>query len=293
MFISYNYFRQWNDNKKITDHKEFYKKFSNLREFGGTHSHMDHLIQNRFSNTLQPIYNAFLRKNPKNVLDIGCGNGVNLPLSNIFKEVDYVGLDYAEDALKSAKANFPNVNFVIGDAFKLPFANKTFDMVILSSILIIYRKESDRVKILKEAKRVMKYDGVMLLNVWNESRIINFSIRLSRLLGRIKGDALPKDFMGCHFNQHDMIRMAHKSKLHIKERVCTGQEYGVLECSRYLNGSKYHRKFGQEGLGGIRLRQNVKEDLIFSGGVLAGILYNSMKIFPNLFSWFNIYILEK
>lgn len=33
---------------------------------------------------MQPIYNALLRKNPKNVLDIGYENGVILPLLDIF-----------------------------------------------------------------------------------------------------------------------------------------------------------------------------------------------------------------
>ena len=35
MFIEYNYFRQHNNGEEINDHKEFYKKFSNEREFGG------------------------------------------------------------------------------------------------------------------------------------------------------------------------------------------------------------------------------------------------------------------
>ena len=78
MFFENNYFRQYNDEKEITDYKSFYKKFSNEREFGGDYSHWDHIVLNRFLHTFGYMFDAVLRKMPKNILDIGCGNGQNL-----------------------------------------------------------------------------------------------------------------------------------------------------------------------------------------------------------------------
>lgn len=295
MFISYNYFRQWNENRTIENHKEFYKKFSNEREFGGTHTHMDHLVQNRFCNTLQHMYNAILRKHPQNILDIGCGDGVNLPLANIFPEIKYEGIDYAEKTIEAAKKNYPNISFKVGDAFNLPYEDSTFDMAIISSVLILYRDEKDRIKLLKEANRVLKKEGILIVNVWNDTFMIRNSIRLSRLLGKLKHDALPQDFMGCHFNYNDVCKMVNVGGYKLVERIQAAQLMGVLECARYLNRTKYHRNFGKEQLKTKRLSQNIKNDLLVQAGgnyKITKILYELMKINPNWFSWTNIYILK-
>lgn len=296
MFISYNYFRQWNNNKKIENHKDFYKKFSNEREFGGTHTHMDHLVQNRFSNTLQHIYNAILRSHPKKILDIGCGDGVNLPLANIFPEIEYEGIDYAEQTIEAAKRNYPNIHFKVGDAFDLPYKDDSFDMAIISSVLILYKDETDRVKLLKEANRILKDNGILIINVWNDTFMIRNSIRLSRFLGKLNHDCLPQDFMGCHFSFNDVYNMVSKTgRYKIVERIQTAQLMGVLECARYINRSKYHRKFGKEQLETKKLPQNVKTDLLIQAGgnnKITSFLYGLMKINPNWFSWANIYILR-
>src|SRR4051812_35399721 len=121
MFITYNYYKQYNDGKEIEDHKTFYKTFSNTREFGASFSNYDHLVKNRFMDNFGHLFNIVLRKQPKKILDIGCGNGVNLPIANIFPSIECHGLDYAEASIANAKVQYPNVNFHIGDAFNTTF----------------------------------------------------------------------------------------------------------------------------------------------------------------------------
>ncbi len=296
MFVSYNYFRQWNDNKIITNHKDFYRDFSNQREFGGKHSHMDHLIQNRFSNTIQHMYNAILRKRPANILDIGCGDGINLPLANLFPNIRYEGIDYAEKTIQVAKNNYPNIYFKVGDAFNLPYEDNSFDMAIMSSVLILYKDEKDRIKLLKEASRVLRKGGILIINIWNDTFIIRNSIRISRLLGKIKRENLPQDFMGIHFKYEDVCDMVRNTDLELVERIQTAQLLGVLECARYLNGSKYHRNFGNEGIKDKKLSQSIRTDLICQAGgnrKITIFLYRLMKINPNWFAFNNIYILRR
>ena len=266
MFYSYNYFRQYNDNKEIKDHKEFYKHFSNTREFGGNFTNMDHLVKNRFHNTIGHMYNVILRKQPESILDIGCGDGVNLPLANTFPQIRYEGIDYAEKTVEVAKKNYPKIYFKIGDAFDLPYENGQFDMAILSSVLILYRSESDRVKLINEAFRVLKKDGILVINVWNDTFMIRNSIRLSRVIGKIKKWNLPEDFMGCHFKYQDVVKMVQKTGFRITERICTAHLYGLLECLQYLNGRKYHREFGNEKIKEKVLPQCIKKDLLLTAG---------------------------
>lgn len=268
MFYSYNYFRQYNNNEVIKNHKEFYRKFSNSREFGGNFTNLDHLVKNRFHNTLNHMYNVILRKNPKSILDIGCGDGVNLPLANLFPQIQYCGIDYAEKSIEAAKKNYPNIDFKVGDAFALPYENSSFDIAILSSVLILYKKEEDRIKLLEEAFRILKRDGILVINVWNDTWMIRNSIKLSRVIGKIKGDKLPEDFMGCHFNLRDVRNMVNKAGFTITERIKTAQLFGILECAQYINRKKYHRIFEKEGFGNMQLSQNIKKDLCEWGGGL-------------------------
>lgn len=293
MFISYNYFRQHNEGKKIKNHKEFYKKFSNEREFGGGYSNLDHLKANRFANTFGHMNNIILRAEPQSILDIGSGDGVNLPLSRLYPNIDYYAIDYAEKTVDVASRDFPNVKFSVGDAFHLPYENESFDMVILSSVLIIYRKEKDRVALLKEAHRVLKKNGILVINVWNETFIIRESIRLSRVLGKLKNYNLPQDFCAVHFSAKDVKRMVELSGFRCVERIKTGELHGLVQVVQYMNGRKYHRNFGKEQIAGKKLEQNIKKDIYKTCGDVKGIYWFVYKLFPKAFSWYNIYVLEK
>jgi ubiquinone/menaquinone biosynthesis C-methylase UbiE len=295
MFYSYNYFRQYNNNNVIRNHKEFYKKFSNTREFGGNYTNMDHLLKNRFQNTLGHMYHVILRKRPNRILDIGCGDGINLPLANLFPWIHYEGIDYAEKTVEAAKRDYPNIDFSVGDAFELPYEDGSFDMAIMSSVLILYKAEEERVKLLKEAYRILKPGGILVANVWNDTFIIRNTIRLSRIIGRIKGDKLPKDFMGCHFNYTDVKHMVSRTSFKIKERIQTAQLHGLLECLQYITRRKYHRDFGNESIKEKELPQCIKEDIYSQGGQskTTDIYWGLYKIFENQFAWMNFYILEK
>ena len=193
MFYTYNYFRQHNEDKEIVNHKEFYKKFSNEREFGGGFSHFDHLIKNRFMDIYGHMINIFLRKMPKDVLDIGCGAGINLPLSKYFDFVNYVGIDYAEKTLEHSRSIYPNIHFEVQDAFNLN-PKKKFDLSIISSVLILYKEENERLKLLENAKNILKDDGLVVAIVWKDSWLLKYSIKLSRIIAKIRKIKLPEDY---------------------------------------------------------------------------------------------------
>ena len=102
--------------------------------------------------------------------------------------------------------------------------------------------------------------------------------------------------MGCHFKPGDVKSMTDKAGGAIVERIQTAQLFGVLECAQYINRRKYHRAFGKESFQKKKLPQNIKKDLFEQAGGnpwITAILYRLNKLFPNQFSWYNIYILEK
>lgn len=298
MFVTYNYYKQHNAGKEIADHKAFYRVFSNTREFGGSFSNYDHLVKNRFMDIWGHVLNIILRKHPRNILDIGCGNGTNLPIARMFPAIEYHGLDYAESAIENARLQYPNIHFHVGDAFAMFAEPASFDLAILASVLILYRDEADRVKLLAEVRRVLREGGVCVLIVWNDSVLLRLSVKLSRVLGRCFRQALPDDFMGLHFSHSDIERLAKEANFCIDERIDTVHWYGILESVRYLNFSKYNRVFGAaESEASAEHPQSILRDLQRQAGErlngLTALLYGIGRCVPSFFSMYTVYVLRK
>lgn len=295
MFKTFNYFRQYNENNEIHDFKSFYREFSNNREFGGNFTNYDHLVKNRFCENFQIVYNAVLRRMPETILDVGCGNGLNLPISKVLP-VEYHGLDYAEKSIEAARKNYPNVNFHVGDAFNMHFKDASFEMVILSNVIVLYQDKEDRISLINECLRVLKPNGVFVLIVLNAAPLLYMSMAISRFLGSLFKENLPMDFNSIHVSKTNIQKIAKECGCRISESMVTSSNYGVLESVRYLNFSKYRRKFGNAESEAFVHSQSIYEDLAKQAGrfrFLTFLLYKISKVMPSAFSFFSVNIMEK
>lgn len=99
-------------------------------------------------------------------MDAGCGNG---RLADFLKDepIKYTGIDNSKELLKIAKKKYPKLTFRHGDILKLPFPKAYFDSVWCIAVLHHLPAKSLQLKALKEMKRVLKKNGVLLLTVWN------------------------------------------------------------------------------------------------------------------------------
>lgn len=86
---------------------------------------------------------------PARVLDVACGTGFLTP--HLGTEV--TGIDQSEAMLEVARDRAPRVDFVRGDAFQLPFADRSFDRVF-SSCFYGLLPPPDRGRFLAETRRV-------------------------------------------------------------------------------------------------------------------------------------------
>jgi SAM-dependent methyltransferase len=114
---------------------------------------------------------------PRRVLEVGCGNGINLLLlAGRFPEIEFTGIDLTQEGPAAARrvqqqndllpphlqafaplslhdpAAFRRVTFQSGDATALPFAPKSFDLVI--TVLALEQMERIRDRALNEIARV-------------------------------------------------------------------------------------------------------------------------------------------
>ncbi len=100
------------------------------------------------------------------ILDLGCGNGRLLEIIKD-KKIDYIGVDASEKLIEIAKKNYPNSKFQVADALNLPFPDNYFDKIFSIRVLHHFPSEEFRFQFLKEAKRVLKPKGFLILTVWN------------------------------------------------------------------------------------------------------------------------------
>lgn len=123
------------------------------------------------------------------VLDLGCGNGRAYPA---LKEGNYIGVDYSEELIEMAKENHPEAKFQKADALNLPFSDNCFDKIYSIAILHHIPSAELRTDFLKEAKRVLKKEGKIILTVWkfHQRKEIFLLIKYTilKLLGKTKMD---------------------------------------------------------------------------------------------------------
>jgi len=111
-----------------------------------------------------------------NVLDLGCGNGRYFKALKD-KELNYLGIDFSEKLINIAREKFsdcPDANFKTGDVLDLKLPENQFDLVYAFALLHHIPSRGLRLKFLREAKKVLKPDGKLILTVWN---VWNFNRR--------------------------------------------------------------------------------------------------------------------
>ncbi|MDH7517029.1 MAG: methyltransferase domain-containing protein [Candidatus Thermoplasmatota archaeon] len=105
------------------------------------------------------------------VADIGCGNGRHLiPCAKQCKNA--IGVDISSKLLgiikkKLLENNLKNTVLLYSDATSIPIKDGSVDAVIFVASLHNIKGRDNRVKALKEIKRVMKKGGKALISVWS------------------------------------------------------------------------------------------------------------------------------
>jgi arsenite methyltransferase len=101
------------------------------------------------------------------VLDLGCGAGLDALLAArlVGPGGRVAGIDVTQAMIDKANANLSilglgNVSFQLGEAESLPFPDNDFDVVISNGV---FNLTLDKAKALKEAHRVLKPGGRLLL----------------------------------------------------------------------------------------------------------------------------------
>jgi len=116
-----------------------------------------------FTWDIEPLAKYVLPR--EKILDLGCGSGRLLKIfQNI--EIDYLGVDGSKKLIKIAQRKYPNAKFQVADVLNLSFPNNSFDKVFSIRVLPHIPSKEFQIRFLKEAKRVLKPGGLLILTAW-------------------------------------------------------------------------------------------------------------------------------
>jgi len=149
-----------------------------------------------------------------NVLDVACGSGI--VTRDIAKLVGQArkpsGLDISAGMIEVARSITPEINWRVGDALALPYAENQFDRVVCQFGLMFF---PDRVQALKEMIRVLKPGGRLAISVWNTlANNPGFATKveiLQNMAGTQAADALRAPF--CLGNPAQLEKIALEAEL--------------------------------------------------------------------------------
>jgi ubiquinone/menaquinone biosynthesis C-methylase UbiE len=141
-----------------------HQQYTNLRS-----EHWDR-VTNRQAGVLTRHYRSRLAEIYRHVvgecdsiLEIGCGSG---DLLNALKPAKGVGVDLAPKMIAQAHLQYPNLEFICGDAQTFDLGDATFDVIILSDLL---NDLWDVQAVLMHLKRYCNRNTRILFNVFNHA----------------------------------------------------------------------------------------------------------------------------
>lgn len=190
----------------------------------------------------------------RTVLDIGCGTAL---ASGPLIENGYrvTGLDPSEAMLAHAKRRYPDAEWVIGTAEKLPFKDASFDAIVSAQIM----HRVDRVAAMNEVMRVLRPGGVV--GIWWKHLMSDDAVKIMRdEAANEMGIEAPvaglrggfKEFYATPFREHGLRVVPWRSSIPLSQVVQMERSRGNVhdrmgeQLEGYITAfeRKLHERFG-------------------------------------------------
>lgn len=151
---------------------------------------------------INPLYWNLLSlvKKKDKILEAGCGFG-QWVISLKRQGFNILGIDIAANTIQMLKKNYPDLKVYIADVEDLPFKDKSFNVYLSFGVIEHFRDGPQ--KVLREARRVLKKDGLLYLTVpyLNIPRFVKY-----KLLENPKGE-----FYQYLYSKGDIIKLIEKA----------------------------------------------------------------------------------
>ncbi len=146
----------------------------------GYHDHFRALTMQ----TIEPMLNAVIERDGAHLLDIATGPGYVAEAARQ-RGAKVTAVDFSAEMIERAKRLYKDIEFQVGDAEALTFADQSFEIATMNFGLLHLENPE---KALLEAFRVLKPGGVFALTVWSTP---DKAVAFDKILAAVKahGDA--------------------------------------------------------------------------------------------------------
>lgn len=128
--------------------------------------------QRRIKCTLELIKSLIVEKGENvKILDLGCGQGhITARIKQAFPIAEVSGLDYSISAVEYAVGSFGGIDFAVGDAYKPPYSEEYFDVVICDNL---WEHVPNPLFLLEKIRRIIKVGGYLIISTPSRYRLKN------------------------------------------------------------------------------------------------------------------------
>lgn len=135
---------------------------ANWNRYNGEHRRIDDAPDEIAADEVSTLVRWLAGRSGIDILDVGCGSGW---LTGLLEEHGHVvGTDLADEPLETARARYPQAEFIAGDFADIDFGDRKFDVII--SVEVLSHVEDQSAFMAKVAK-LLKPGGELLIATQN------------------------------------------------------------------------------------------------------------------------------
>jgi ubiquinone/menaquinone biosynthesis C-methylase UbiE len=197
---------QFLEDSLLTFNHEFWKKrakrFGDKIEFSFPDTHLNERENHAVKKVVQ-------QKNPKKILDMGCGNGYStLDITSGIRGGIITGIDYSDKAIDFAnklatERKRSDTTFVVGQMENLPFSENNFEMVYAKRALTNLPTRRLQRRALEECARVLTPGGILCVS----DLFLEGYDRLNRIREKLALPHINPPNHACLFSEEDLIKI--------------------------------------------------------------------------------------
>ncbi len=176
--------------------EEYYNKFNEDKRLKSRHGQVEFAVtMAKIKERLEYFMREGRGKEDVRIADIGAGCGAySIPLCN--EGYDVTAVELVKHNLGVMKKNCPHLKAYQGNAMDLKkLGDDSFDLVLMFGPLYHLYSNDDKIKALREAARIVKKSGViMVAYTMNEYSILTYGFKEGHICECLENGSIDKDF---------------------------------------------------------------------------------------------------